>query len=78
MDSLKDLLMQKNMDEPTEVAALREFIKSEFNVTPEIKVQQELITVFMPSAATASVLRMRYHEVKKRCQLTRKLYVKII
>lgn len=77
MDSLKDLLLHKNMDEPTEVTALREFVKQEFNITPEIKVQQELITVYMPNAAVASVLRMRYHEVRTRCQLTRKLYVKI-
>lgn len=77
MDSLKDLLMNKDVEEPTELTALREFIRHEFQITPEIRLQQELITVYMPNAAAASILRMRYHEVKKRCQLTRKLYVKI-
>ncbi|MCA9348789.1 hypothetical protein KC878_01450 [Candidatus Saccharibacteria bacterium] len=77
MDSLKDLLLQKNMEEPTEVTALREFIRQEFELTPEIRIQPNMLTVYMPNAATASILRMRYYEVKTRCQLTRKLYVKI-
>jgi len=77
MDSLKDILENKNLDEPTEVTSLRAFIKSEYNLDPTIKIQRDVITVYMPNASLATTLRMRYRELQTRCQLTRKLYIRI-
>ena len=77
MDSLKDILSHKDIEEPTEVSALREFVKQEYNIDPTIKVAANLITLYMPNASMSSLLRMRYHEIQRRCQLTRKLYIRI-
>lgn len=77
MDSLRDLLTQKEMDEPTELTSLKEFIKKEYNLQPVIKINPKAITVYMPNAAQAATLRMRYREINQYCQLTRKLYIRI-
>ncbi len=77
MDSLKDLLASKDLDEPTEVTALREYCESQFKFTPKISVKKEAIWLFVPNGILATELRMRFPEIQRRCQLTAKLVIRI-
>lgn len=77
MDSLKDLLTQKNLDEPTEVTALREYCQQQFNFTPKLSVRKDAVWMYVPNGILATELRMRFPEINRRCQLTGKLVIRI-
>ena len=77
MDSLKDLLASKNLDEPTEIAALREYCQNLFNFLPEISIKNDCIWLKVPNGIIASELWMRITEIQTRCGLTQKLVIRI-
>lgn len=77
MDSIKDLLYQKNLDEPSEVASLRNYCLETFNFTPLISVKKDVLLLAVPNGILATELRMRVPEITRRCQLTRKLIIRI-
>jgi len=77
MDSLKDLLSAKNLDEPTEVTALREYCQNLFNFTPKIAIKNDCVWLTVPNGILATELRMRTPEINRRCGLTQKLVVRI-
>lgn len=77
MDSIKDLLTSKNLDEPTEITALREYCVSTFNFTPKISIKNDCLWMLVPNGILATELRMRIPEIIRRCQLTKKLVIRI-
>ena len=77
MDSLKDLLMVKDLEEPTEVTALRQYVQDLFKITPTIKISKNYVTVIVKNGKLATELRGRQMDIERRCQLTRKLFVKV-
>lgn len=77
MDSLKDILHQKNLDEPTEVTALRTYCQEMFHFTPSIGIKKDALFLNVPNGILATELRMRIPEITRRCQLTRKLVIRI-
>lgn len=77
MDSLKDILSKKEVDQPTEVTALKRFCLEEYNFEANIKITPQYIIVFVPNGILATELRMRQKEIIRRCQLTKKLMFKI-
>ena len=77
MDSIKDLLQQKNLDEPTEITALKRYCMDSYSFEPKIKINQTDLTLFVPNGILATELRMRQKDIIKRCQLTKKLSIRI-
>lgn len=77
MDSLKDILTHKNLDEPTEVTALRKYCQDTFDFTPHIGIKKDALFLTVPNGILATELRMRIPEITRRCQLTRKLIIRI-
>jgi hypothetical protein len=77
MDSLKDLLSAKNLDEPTEVTALREYCQDLFQFTPKISIKNDCVWMLVPNGILATELRMRLPEINRRCGLTKKLVIRI-
>ena len=77
MDSLKDILAKKDLDEPTEVAALKEYCQELFKFTPKISIRNDLIWMNVPNGILATELRMRLPEIQRRCDLTKKLVIRI-
>lgn len=77
MDSLKDILAKKDLDEPSELTALREYCRSLFKFEPKISVNNSGIWLTVPSGALATELRMRLPEINRRCGLTQKLIIRI-
>lgn len=77
MDSLKDLLQYKNVDEPGEISALKEYFHSTFKISPIIKVNPKAIVIIVPNSKLATEVRGRILEIERRCQLTKQLFVKV-
>lgn len=77
MDSLFKILQNKDFDEPPEMAAIKKYVKDEFNLDVGVQVRDKDIIITVPNAALAGTLRMRGPEIKRRCQLTKRLTFKI-
>ncbi|HUD03764.1 MAG TPA: hypothetical protein VMR51_03165 [Patescibacteria group bacterium] len=77
MDSIKDILIQKDLSEPTELTALRKYCEKLFNFTPKISIKNNCIWLTVPNGILATELRMRSPEIKRHCQLTQKLIIRI-
>jgi len=77
MDSLSDILHRKSFDEPPEMAAIKKYVEEEFKIKVGVQVRERDIVVNVPNAALANTLRLRGPEIKRRCQLTKRLTFRI-
>lgn len=77
MDSLFNILAHKNFDEPPEAASIKKFVYDEYKTEVSVKVRDADISVQVPSAALAGTLRLRATEIKRRCQIDKKLIFRI-
>lgn len=77
MDSIKNLLVSKNLDEPSEITALKRYCQENFNFEPKININGDNIWLSAPNGILATELRMCYPDIKQRCGLTKNLRIKI-
>lgn len=77
MDLLKDVLSKKDLAEPTEITALKEYCQEVFDFTPKISTRKNALWLIVPSGILATELRMRLPEITRRCGLTKKLVIRI-
>jgi hypothetical protein len=77
MDSLFNILKRKDFDEPPEIASIKKFVKDEYDVEVGVQVREKDIIITVPSSALAGTLRMRGPEMKRRCQLDKRLTFQI-
>jgi hypothetical protein len=77
MDSLFSILGNKNFDEPPEMASIKKYVQDEFKVSVGVQVRDRDIIVIVPNAALANTLRLRGPEIKRRCQLSKRLTFRI-
>ena len=77
MDSIKNLLIQKDLDEPTEVTALKNYCQQQFHFTAKISLSQDVLWLTVPNGILATELRMRQTDIIARCGITKKLRIKI-
>ncbi|MDL2341527.1 MAG: hypothetical protein QFB87_00405 [Patescibacteria group bacterium] len=77
MDSLFSILGQKNFDEPPEAASIKKFVWDEYKTVVGVQVRDKDISVQVPSAALANTLRLRAPELKRRCQIDKKINFRI-
>lgn len=77
MDSLHTILSNKDFDEPPEMASIKKYVQDEFHLDVGVMVRERDIVVMVPSAALAATLRLRGPDIKRRCQLTKRLTFRI-
>ena len=77
MDSLFTILGQKNFDEPPEAVSIKKFVYDEYKTEVTVLVRDQAISVQVPSAALANTLRLRAPEMKRRCQIEKKINFRI-
>jgi hypothetical protein len=65
MDSLFTILSDKNFDEPSEIGAIKSYVKKTFDAEVGVKVTERDIIVLVPSAALASRLRFDVQSLKR-------------
>ena len=77
MDSIKDLLRQKDFDKPDEIQQIKDFVKSKFDEEPAVKLTTNNIIITVSSAALAGALRMHLHHLAKDLRTEKKLLIRI-
>ncbi len=77
MDSLNSILRNKDFDEPPEMSSIKKYVQDEFQITVSVLVRDKDIVIGVPSAALANTLRLRSPEIKRRCQLDKRLTFRI-
>lgn len=77
MDSLFTILSDKDFDEPPEMAGIKKYVQDEFQVAVSVMVRERDIVIMVPNAALATTLRLRGPDIKRRCQLTKRLTFRI-
>lgn len=77
MDSLHSILSNKDFDEPPEMSSIKKYVQEEFQTAVSVLVRDRDIVVGVPSAALANTLRLRSPEIKRRCQITKRLTFRI-
>jgi hypothetical protein len=77
MDSLHSILSGKDFDEPPEMTSIKKYVQDEFQTAVTVQVRERDIVIGVPSAALANTLRLRGPEIKRRCQLDKRLTFRI-
>ncbi len=77
MDSLRNILSGKDFDEPPEMASIKKYVQDEFKVAVSVLVRDKDIVIQVPNAAMANTLRLRGPEIKRRCQIDKRLTFRI-
>lgn len=77
MDSLFNILGNKTFDEPPEMASIKKYVHDEFKTEVGVQIRERDIVVSVPNAALANTLRLRGPEIKRRCQLDKRLTFRI-
>lgn len=78
MDSLKDLMGQKDFDTPKEVIVIKDFVRKKFRADADVKIQPRSITIIVKSASLASSLRMNMSELYTKLDTQKKLLIRIV
>lgn len=77
MDSLNSILGGRDFDEPTEISSIKKYVFDEFGIKPSVQVRESDIVISVPNAGLTNTLRLRGPEIKRRCQLDKKLIFRI-
>jgi hypothetical protein len=77
MDSIADLMQQKKPNEPPQLRALREYVKTNHGADIKTAISQFGYTITVPNAPLASTLRMETPKIRIACNLDKKLFIRI-
>ena len=77
MDSLSNILAQKDFDTPTEVVAIQRYVKRKYDIAVSINLKANTIVIVVPSASLASSLRMQTTAIQKTANTTKRLVFRI-
>ena len=77
MDSLNDILLKKDFDEPPEITAIKDYVKRHFNVDVSVQQTQNSLIITGKSAALVNSLRLKTHELKEVAATPKKLLFRI-
>lgn len=77
MDSLFTILGKKDFDEPPEIASIQKYVFDEFKIKVGVRVREKDIIISVPSAALANTLRLRGPDLKRQCDITKRLTFQI-
>ena len=77
MDSLFDILKRKDYDIPPEAAAIKNYVRDEFQSEVEVLVREKEIVIAGRSSALVGSLRMRGPEIKKAASTSKRLIFRV-
>jgi hypothetical protein len=76
-NSLADLLANKDFDEPSEMAAIKQFVQANYQADVEVQMREREIIVTTPSAALANTLRLKMTELRTAAQTKKRIVLRI-
>ncbi len=77
MDSLFNILSQKNFDEPPEIERLKKYILDNYSISVGVQVRDKDILLIVNSSAMAASLRMNGPRIKRDLDLNKRLSFRI-
>ena len=77
MDSLYDLLAGKDFDQPTEIATIKDFVRSNYNAEAQVQLSDKAIIVQVGSAPLASRLRFDLPKLKEKLKTDKRIILRI-
>lgn len=77
MDHIFDILSGKDFDEPAEIKSIKKFVKDEYGHDVSVMARDKDIVIMVKSSSLAGSLRIRGPEIKRRCQIDKKLVFRI-
>lgn len=77
MQSLFDILGDKDFDVPPEVAEIKAYVKQHFDIGVAVTVQKHILIIHVQSAALAGSLRPHLHKLAKQLKTEKKLIIRI-
>jgi hypothetical protein len=77
MDSLFDILKRKDYDLPSEVVAIKEYIRQEFEAEVEVTVREKDIIIAGQSSALIGSLRLRSPQLSKVAKTTKRFVFRV-
>jgi hypothetical protein len=76
MDSLQDILGQKNFSPPDEIAVIKDYIKRRYDSPSRVKIEKSTIIVSVPSSALAATIYLERQTLIEHCNLKQRLVVR--
>lgn len=77
MDSLNNLLGQKDFEEPPEAIAIKQFVKGTFHETVAVTVQPNVITITAANSALTGSLRLETPRIQAAANTKKRLVFRI-
>lgn len=77
MDSLNDILLQKDFEEPPEAAAIKQFVQEKFHESVGVAVQPNAILITGSSAALMGSLRLETPRLQAAAGTSKRLIFRI-
>ena len=77
MDSLYDLMANKDFDQPPEIAAIKKFIRERYAKEVSVALRDNDIVVSVPGASLAGKLRFDMQELKAAVGTEKKIILRI-
>jgi hypothetical protein len=76
-DSLSDILLNRNFDEPAEALAIKKYVLEKYNKSVAVTVREKDITITAQGAAFANTLRMQWIQLQRAAQTEKRLVFRI-
>ncbi len=77
MDSIGDLLNTNQSAEPPQVAALKKYVKDNYDSKASVRVSPKYLLISAPNAAIAHKMRVDTLKITEECKLDRRLVIHI-
>lgn len=77
MDSLNTILLDKNFDEPPEIAAIKAYVERHFQSDVGVSIQANSIIISAKSASLAGSLRMHIRQLQAVANTEKRLILRI-
>jgi hypothetical protein len=76
MDSLQDILGQRDFTPPDEIASVKEYIQRRYKSASRVRVERDVVIVRVPSSALAATLQLEQRRLIEACHLKKKLIIR--
>jgi hypothetical protein len=76
MDSLQNILGSKNFSPPSEMDAIKDYIKRRYKSTCRVKFERNAIIVSVPSSTLAATIHLERQSLIEACALKQRLVIR--
>jgi hypothetical protein len=76
MDSLQEILGQKNFRAPDEVTLVKDYVKRRYKSDCSVQVQRDVLILKVPNSSLASTVRLEQNRLIETCGLKKRLVIR--